>query len=593
MPAAALTVDLFRLHACLSESDFDVAGPSRPASYIHHFFPEAQKWLCHPSLQIHVFYIPITFDTHVVIVGKAFYTAEEDESVEAANLHEEAELEARQRLCVTLEKSQSFPGGFIKSEEEFRARLRSITGESTPASPETLEPAAKKLKKDFSTKDRSSQQFPTRTRIPGRVIARISHPLPDSAGADNRYWLVEANLPPKSDDSEGPEENSFAFVHRRIEWFMHFYIDAMSSIHVDPRWRVFVALRYLSPFERLEQVRLEADQARIKQRSEQTGPGTSLMQLAESILTQWPTVDPHVKGEFMSVLDSYEPKILSAAGAMDDILAHHAEPAEVLALVTVYQFFALPRDRARISQFFVLPHRQRLGLGRQLLCTLHELLCADPQIRQVTVEDPAPAFQRLRDVCSVSLAVSMGVLRRECLYPTAEIEEASRMDPSKHLQAVPWAQHPAHPQRWPEYSAAFRYIFKETPTQRRRIKLLLKFGRLIPTPLLRPAQTRLTSVPVAKKKQTEETLGTPSRMGRRKLTPGSEETNELIEWQHGDPIISEIRVAEKQRFRLESIEWYSQKRTLGDVQNELETEWRSLFKSLCASLGQLRVTYPL
>eukprot|EP01055_Gregarina_sp_Pseudo9_P005666 Gregarina_sp_Pseudo_9__5665@NODE_7_length_7070_cov_43_502062_g5_i0_p1_GENE_NODE_7_length_7070_cov_43_502062_g5_i0NODE_7_length_7070_cov_43_502062_g5_i0_p1_ORF_typecomplete_len619_score216_81Hat1_N/PF10394_9/4_4e07Hat1_N/PF10394_9/2_9e03Acetyltransf_1/PF00583_25/8_2e02Acetyltransf_1/PF00583_25/0_012Acetyltransf_10/PF13673_7/0_0034Acetyltransf_7/PF13508_7/1_6e04Acetyltransf_7/PF13508_7/0_38_NODE_7_length_7070_cov_43_502062_g5_i019023758 len=617
---STLTADRFLLHACLSEDDFNIHAPNAvPASYIHHFFPEAPKHFCHPSLKVHVFYIPVTFDVLVVVEGKALWNplaAETAEaSVEDAKKTQQAEaaneMEAQRRLVEALETEQQFPGGFTKNEEAFRAKLKALSAEQKCCEA-PVEPATKKLKRDPSlapAPTNTAQSLPAfPIRISGRVIARLNHRFPPMGGgqpaaetetaAAPHFWLVEANLPladnPASAaevDATHPVESSFAFVHRRVEWFMHFYIDAMSNIHVDPRWRVFVALRYLSPHERLEQVRLETETAREQALAASTGgEAPQLAGLAKSITDKWPAVDVSVKEEFLNALDGYRPQTLPVDAALDAALLENGQPAEVLAVVTVYQFFALPRDRARISQFFVLPHRQRIGLGRSILCALTEVLCADANIRQITVEDPAPAFQRLRDVCSVSMAVRFGILRAECLYPTREIEEASRLHPSKRLQAVPFALSPAHPQRWREYSAALRHILKETPAQRHRVKLLLRFARLIPSQLLNPAQTKLTSVPVPRRAVADDT---PSRLGRRKLTPGSEESNELIEWQRLEPTITEIRVKEKRRFRLESIEWYSQKRTLGDIQAELETEWRSLFKSLCASLRVLRCTYSL
>lgn len=625
MASSNLTADRFLLHACLKEDDFDLRGSNAyPATYIHHFFPEAPKHICHPSLKIHIFYIPTTFDVFVVVEGKALWSPPSqdgfvDEVDEAKKTHAEQaaemanELEAQRRLIYALENEQKFPGGFMANENAFRARLRMLAADQTcvgrspgvASSDASVEPAAKKLKRDPSLAPSTNATIKGShaIRISGRVIAKINHQFKSGGEEDSdHFWLVEANLPLAENviaaevTPSHPMENTFAFVHRRLEWFMHFYIDAMSNIHVDPRWRIFVAIRYMSPHEPLDQARLEIEQTRDHVIASQTTgcKGSVLSNLAKLITEEWPAVNTSIKEEFLNALEGYRPQTLPVHSGLDAMLLENTEPIEILALVTVYQFFALPRDRARISQFFVLPHRQKLGLGRSILCALDEILCADPNIRQITVEDPAPIFQRLRDVCSISTALRMGILRRECLYPVKEIEEASRLDPSKHLQAVSYAASPAHPDKWKEYSAAFRYILKETPAQRHRIKLLLRFARLIPSQLLNPSQTKLTSIPAAQASHQRRTYDdTPGRLGRRKLTPGSEESNELIEWQRIEPTITEIRIAEKKRFRLESIEWYSQKRTLGDVQAELETEWRSLFKSLCASLRVLRSAYPL
>lgn len=54
-------------------------------------------------------------------------------------------------------------------------------------------------------------------------------------------------------------------------------------------------------------------------------------------------------------------------------------------------------SKIRVCQALVLPHMQSKGLGRKMLLAVYELAKSRSCITEVTVEDPAPAFERLRD----------------------------------------------------------------------------------------------------------------------------------------------------------------------------------------------------
>lgn len=65
---------------------------------------------------------------------------------------------------------------------------------------------------------------------------------------------------------------------------------------------------------------------------------------------------------------------------------------------TVYRYFAYPdQTRPRISQFLILPPFQRKGLGAFLLQSIYNYYLQQPKILDITVEDPADTFVRLRD----------------------------------------------------------------------------------------------------------------------------------------------------------------------------------------------------
>lgn len=53
--------------------------------------------------------------------------------------------------------------------------------------------------------------------------------------------------------------------------------------------------------------------------------------------------------------------------------------------------------KLRVCQALIAPFVQHRGLGRELLLCVYRLAAARPGVSEVTVEDPCPAFQALRD----------------------------------------------------------------------------------------------------------------------------------------------------------------------------------------------------
>lgn len=70
----------------------------------------------------------------------------------------------------------------------------------------------------------------------------------------------------------------------------------------------------------------------------------------------------------------------------------------IVGYMTVYQYYAYPdMIRPRISQMLILPPFQKQGHGVQLLQTVDKFYIKDPQVLDITVEDPSYDFMRLRD----------------------------------------------------------------------------------------------------------------------------------------------------------------------------------------------------
>ena len=54
-------------------------------------------------------------------------------------------------------------------------------------------------------------------------------------------------------------------------------------------------------------------------------------------------------------------------------------------------------NRLRICQALVIPPYQGKGLGREMMLAVYRMCASLPEVIEVTVEDPAPGFQRMRD----------------------------------------------------------------------------------------------------------------------------------------------------------------------------------------------------
>lgn len=67
-----------------------------------------------------------------------------------------------------------------------------------------------------------------------------------------------------------------------------------------------------------------------------------------------------------------------------------------------------PTLRKRISQYVILPPFQGKGLGGQLYTLLFSRFYADPNVYEITVEDPSEAFDDLRDRCDLKWLADQG-----------------------------------------------------------------------------------------------------------------------------------------------------------------------------------------
>ncbi|KAI0668463.1 histone acetyltransferase type B [Trametes maxima] len=87
---------------------------------------------------------------------------------------------------------------------------------------------------------------------------------------------------------------------------------------------------------------------------------------------------------------------------------------------TLYPFYCFPeRVRLRISQFLILPPYQQDGHGSALYTAIYQHVLGNPSIAELTVEDPAEAFEDLRDRNDLKMLIANEKFMREGFGPEA------------------------------------------------------------------------------------------------------------------------------------------------------------------------------
>ncbi|KAL7294729.1 hypothetical protein TKK_0012021 [Trichogramma kaykai] len=75
---------------------------------------------------------------------------------------------------------------------------------------------------------------------------------------------------------------------------------------------------------------------------------------------------------------------------------------------TIYHYWAYPElIRPRIAQLLILPPFQKKGLGSHMLRAIYAEYKNNPNVKDITVEDPSEEFQRIRDFVDCSLCMKL------------------------------------------------------------------------------------------------------------------------------------------------------------------------------------------
>lgn len=132
----------------------------------------------------------------------------------------------------------------------------------------------------------------------------------------------------------------------------------------------------------------------------------------------------------------------------------------IIGFCSAYPFLLFPEGvRLRLSQFFVVPPRQRQGVGRLLYEAVLRDASRDAAVCEITVEDPNEAFAALRLACD-----------RDLLAAAPQADLANKLSPLARAEADLMLQ---YEQQADDSNADFRKTVKKF--------LLRRFPQCIPS----------------------------------------------------------------------------------------------------------------
>ncbi|KAL8430929.1 hypothetical protein Efla_007377 [Eimeria flavescens] len=340
-----------------SVSEFRKGGRQTfPPLFCHHFFPADEKIIGFDSVLIKLFFIPTTFELYVHLDAVVSPKAQSPKAVKNNLMH-------------ALLKQVPFPGEAC----------------ATPLS--------------FEKKIRESAKF----RPPGRVRSQIV--LQPSSGSSNSSSFGRQLLQIRECVFSATESGKeFAALHRRVEWFLHWFIESASPIHPDPQW--LVLLPYLCSVP-----------AGAPEAPSEWGLLTEAKERVREMRSRAEPLGCLLGAPLTADKDGGEGGPYSAGGRERQ---ETGGTYELAGLVTLYTFYGLSGYRRRLSQCLVFPHVQSKGIGMLTLEFVYHQIILDPQVIEFTVEDPATSFSQLRDVVCLKVALDLGIVTPRMLYPPPE-----------------------------------------------------------------------------------------------------------------------------------------------------------------------------
>lgn len=434
-------------HPVRTEEDFLNPTVCFSPLFVHHFFGLKEEIYGFSELCIRIFYTVDTFEVYVKAEATRAGTPADVSiftSTSSDTLESEEGSFIQSRVLSYLSKVP-YPGDFHRSEASFLQAINSP------------------LRAQFNP--------------PGRSVARLHC----SHGVEVRMFECQFD-----DKTRGGQD--FYKYHRRIEWFLHFFIDACSNIDHEHRWTVL--LPFACP---------EIDDATTGGPSDGTSPKKSDTRKTSS---------PKGKANSNSKLAKSTKSVKSSGWS----------GYELVGLLTLYHFFALPRCRRRVSQFLVFPHFQGRNVGLRLLEWVFDQAIEDPDVGEITVEDPAISFRQLRDIVGLRIALKRAVVKPEDFFPEGT---PIREENSPRHRKVRQQQLPQQPQEGrssqgksppkkkvptpapslgvindSEFKKLLKTSVKESPNQIVRLLEILSLAKIIPHPMPPPPINK-TAVPGA------------------------------------------------------------------------------------------------
>ncbi|BAM42032.1 conserved hypothetical protein [Theileria orientalis strain Shintoku] len=208
---------------------------------------------------------------------------------------------------------------------------------------------------------------------------------------------------------------NFAILHRRLEWFYHWFIEGASNIKTDARWSIFVPMiifthnvdnehsRTSNPISKMLTSNEEFKNSitnRVEEKKEEK---------EESIRQKIMQQQVGVISELVNVKNRRSPT--SKLGS-----SNKRYSVTILGMVTAYYFFTINKDRLRISQFMIFPNYNGKGFGLWVLEFIYRFGIMDTGVREITVEDPTSTFMVLRYIVALKLCFESTLVDPHILY---------------------------------------------------------------------------------------------------------------------------------------------------------------------------------
>eukprot|EP00375_Theileria_parva_P001471 XP_764143.1 hypothetical protein [Theileria parva strain Muguga] len=209
-------------------------------------------------------------------------------------------------------------------------------------------------------------------------------------------------------------QENFNILHRRLEWFYHWFIEGASNIKADSRWSVFIPMLIFTydafddeyknttnSISNLLTCKEEFQKTILNRSTEMNSQSIRLKIMQQPVGTISDMVHCKNKRTHLS-------KKLNQSGNQYNV--------SIIGMVTAYYFFTLNHDRLRISQFLIFPNYWGKGFGLWVLEFIYRMAIMDSNVREITVEDPTSAFLVLRYVVALKICFESKLLDPNILY---------------------------------------------------------------------------------------------------------------------------------------------------------------------------------
>eukprot|EP00921_Rhytidocystis_pertsovi_P003032 GHVQ01005047.1.p1 GENE.GHVQ01005047.1~~GHVQ01005047.1.p1 ORF type:complete len:572 (+),score=99.09 GHVQ01005047.1:398-2113(+) len=388
--------------------------------FSHHFFGEKEEIAGYESCAIHIYYIPDTFETFLKIEGTLSPTYVNALQALGSNTGKVggggtqsgdgtgvcSDREIHKTIYAAFDNVR-FPDSMCPTEEDFLNKLSTHRQRFIPPG----EPVGEWVLLKQSEAEEEEQRLKGENRSTNSITKKQKKSSTTAltlTSASHHHTKKTIKMQLRECSFRPPDLTEFYSLHRRIEWFLHWFIESASSIEHDDRWTVVL------PY-------LVIEEEDPKPMSAKTSPRRATKRSLE---------DERAGGGEGG----------GAGGEKREGGEHDSCRREyhLAGIATTYRFFTLHKDRKRISQFMVFPHLQNQGMGMHLL----EFLCRQSleadDICEITVEDPATSFYQLRDIVSLKLAIEHKLIPPRALYPPSTAFTDKKFTMSR---LVPFAVH--------------------------------------------------------------------------------------------------------------------------------------------------------